>query len=111
MTRRGEAGGGARPSGGARSALDATATAAQSALRARRRSEATCVFVDVVDWASLAACLSPEEAVSLLFRLFARFDALAAAHGALKVQHAGDRVRSLRRRANSHRVASLLPRD
>ena len=50
----------------------------------------TVLFADIVGFTPLAERLPPSEVVALLDRVFARWDALALAHGAEKIKTIGD---------------------
>jgi class 3 adenylate cyclase len=52
--------------------------------------EATVLFADLVGFTTLAERLPASEVVALLDAVFARWDALAAAHGAEKIKTIGD---------------------
>ena len=52
--------------------------------------EATVLFADVVGFTTLAAEMSAPDLVSLLNKVFSRFDAIAAEHGAEKIKTIGD---------------------
>ena len=52
--------------------------------------EVTVLFADIVGFTPLSERLSASELVSLLDRVFARWDALAAAHGTEKIKTIGD---------------------
>jgi adenylate cyclase len=52
--------------------------------------EATVLFADVVGFTMLAAEMSAPDLVSLLNKVFSRFDAIAAEHGAEKIKTIGD---------------------
>jgi hypothetical protein len=54
-------------------------------------SDVTVVFADVVGFTSLAANMSAEACMSLLDKLFQRFDTLTTAQGVYKVETIGDR--------------------
>lgn len=53
-------------------------------------AEATVLFADVVGFTHLAARMAAADLVSVLNRVFSRFDAIAAAHGAEKIKTIGD---------------------
>ena len=52
--------------------------------------QATILFADIVGFTSLSAGLPPGELVSLLDRIFRRFDELAERHGVEKIRTMGD---------------------
>jgi guanylate cyclase len=53
-------------------------------------SEVTVLFADIVGFTALAQRLAAADLVSLLDRVFARWDAIAAAHGVEKIKTIGD---------------------
>ena len=53
-------------------------------------AEATVLFADVVGFTTLAANMSAPDLVSILNKVFSRFDAIAAEHGAEKIKTIGD---------------------
>jgi len=53
-------------------------------------AEATVLFADVVGFTTLAQNMAPSALVSVLNRVFSRFDAIAAEHGAEKIKTIGD---------------------
>ena len=57
---------------------------------ADRIAAATVLFSDLVDFTAQAASLAPERMIELLGKLFARFDALAAALSLEKIKTIGD---------------------
>jgi guanylate cyclase len=57
---------------------------------ADQTDEASILFADVVDFTPLSAQLNPQELISLLDRLFTRFDALTEQFGLEKIKTVGD---------------------
>ncbi len=57
---------------------------------ADHRPGVTVLFADIVGFTPLSERLSPSEVVSLLDRVFARWDAVAADHGVEKIKTIGD---------------------
>jgi adenylate cyclase len=62
----------------------------QDGIIAEHRPAVTVLFADIVDFTPLSERLSPSELVSLLDRVFARWDAIAADYGVEKIKTIGD---------------------
>jgi class 3 adenylate cyclase len=62
----------------------------EEGLIADSHAAVTVLFADIVGFTPLAERLAPTEVVALLDRVFARWDALALAHGAEKIKTIGD---------------------
>jgi class 3 adenylate cyclase len=62
----------------------------QDGIIAEHRPGVTVLFADIVGFTPLSERLSPSEVVSLLDRVFARWDAIAADHGVEKIKTIGD---------------------
>ena len=52
--------------------------------------EVTVLFADIVDFTSVASCVTPTELVKLLNQIFSSFDRLAEHHGLEKIKTVGD---------------------
>ena len=52
--------------------------------------EATVLFADIVDFTSIASCMTPNDLVQLLNQIFSSFDRLAERHGLEKIKTVGD---------------------
>lgn len=57
---------------------------------ANRFDQVTVLFADIVNFTSLAACVSPNELVKQLNQIFSLFDHLADCHGLEKIKTIGD---------------------